>query len=67
VLFRSGGFGGSGDRFGRDGGNGVVYIRYRGPQAFTGGTITTDGDFTVHKFNTTAVGGSEKTNYTFTY
>jgi hypothetical protein len=69
----NGGNGGQyvGSTTGRFGGSGIIYIRYRGPQAFTGGTVTTDGDFTVHKFNTTADlgtgAGSQKTNYTIVY
>jgi hypothetical protein len=32
-------------------GRGVLIIRYYGPQKATGGTITTDGDYTIHTFN----------------
>jgi hypothetical protein len=49
-----GGGGGSwGDlMYGADGGSGVVILRYSGAAKATGGTITTDGGFTVHTFTT---------------
>jgi hypothetical protein len=50
----SGGGGGGGTGLGSvhgwNGGSGVVYVRYAGPQRFTGGVITTVGNDTVHKF-----------------
>jgi len=47
---------------------GVVILRYRGPQKFTGGTITTDGDFIIHTFTTSANGGATQyTQYTIVY
>ncbi|MFN9253743.1 MAG: YDG domain-containing protein [Holosporaceae bacterium] len=38
---------------GGNGGSGIVVIRYSGPQAATGGTVTTVGGDTVHSFKTT--------------
>ena len=32
---------------------GVVILRYLGPQKFTGGTVTTDGAYTIQTFNNT--------------
>jgi hypothetical protein len=53
----NGGNGGrQGDTSGKIGGSGIVVIRYAGPQRGTGGTVTTDGGFTVHTF--TANGAS---------
>ena len=47
---------------------GVVIIRYRGAQRFTGGTVTTDGDFTIHTFNnTTRTAGAAYDRFTFIY
>jgi hypothetical protein len=34
------------------GGSGIVVLRYSGSAKATGGTITTDGGFTVHTFTT---------------
>lgn len=36
-----------------NGGSGVVIIRYFGPQIATGGTVTTDGLYTIHTFSST--------------
>ena len=36
------------------GGNGVVSIRYSGPQKANGGIVTTTGSYTVHTFTTSA-------------
>jgi hypothetical protein len=47
-----GGGGGSTTSTYHRGGSGVVIIRYSSPQIYTGGTITTDGGFTIHKFTT---------------
>jgi hypothetical protein len=52
VNFGDGGGGEAGDGspdpgFGKQG---VVILRYRGAQKFIGGTVTTDGDFTIHTF-----------------
>jgi hypothetical protein len=46
----SGGGGASSARLGGAGGSGVVIVRYPGAARFTGGTITTVGDDTVHRF-----------------
>ena len=70
VNFGDGGNGEAGDGepsqgFGKQG---VVILRYRGAQKFTGGTVTTDGDFTIHTFtaNDPQV-GANFTQYTITY
>lgn len=39
--------------FGGDAANGIVIIRYLGSQRALGGTVTTDGAYTVHTFNNT--------------
>lgn len=36
------------------GGSGIVVVRYKGRQRATGGTITTIGNYTVHKFTSTS-------------
>jgi hypothetical protein len=49
-----GGGGGAGEAQsnpGKNGGSGVVIVRYAGAQNGTGGTITTVGGFTIHTFN----------------
>jgi hypothetical protein len=70
VNFGDGGDGGnaSTDRNGAFGKQGVVILRYRGAQKFTGGTVTTDGDFTIHTFtaNDPQI-GANFTQYTITY
>jgi hypothetical protein len=35
------------------GGSGIVIVRYQGPQKAIGGTVTTNGSYTVHTFTTT--------------
>jgi hypothetical protein len=48
--------------------NGVVIIRYLGAQRFNGGTVTTDGNFTIHTFNnTTSTTGAAFDRFTFIY
>jgi len=70
VNFGDGGNGGAGDGspsagFGKQG---VVILRYRGAQKFTGGTVTTDGDFTIHTFTANDPQVSPLfTQYTITY
>ena len=48
---------------------GVVILRYLGPQKFEGGTVTTDGNFIIHTFTTTPNGtlGAAYTRYSFVY
>ena len=55
VNFGDGGNGAAGDGNPQRGigKQGVVILRYRGAQKFVGGTVTTDGDFTIHTFTTT--------------
>ena len=38
-----------------NGGSGVVIARYIGPQAATGGTVTTSGAYTIHTFTGTGI------------
>lgn len=45
-----GGGGGAHQRTGGAGGSGIVVIRYYGPQVATGGTVTSVGGYTIHKF-----------------
>jgi hypothetical protein len=49
------------------GADGIVIIRYKGPQQFTGGTVTTDGAYTVQTFTWNPADGLDPTKYTFTY
>jgi hypothetical protein len=70
VNFGDGGEGGpfGSPRNGSNGKQGVVILRYRGTQKFTGGTVTTDGDFTIHTFTTdNPTEGADFTRYTITY
>jgi hypothetical protein len=51
----TGGGGGGGTHYnynngGGNGGSGIVIVRYKGPQAATGGTIETRGGYTYHTF-----------------
>jgi hypothetical protein len=54
VNTGGGGGGGSGDYFqylpSREGGSGIVIIRYAGAQRGTGGTVTSSGGYTYHTF-----------------
>lgn len=61
----SGGGGGAGNGTvgPTDGTSGIVILRYLGPQKFVGGVVTTDGDYTIHTFDTS----TDFTQYTFTY
>ncbi len=67
VNTGSGGGGGSGGApsggfpKGGAGGSGIVVISYAGPQAATGGIVTTSGGNTIHTFNAS---GNFKTSYT---
>lgn len=49
----TGGGGGSGGGGAYNGGSGVVIIRYLGSQRGTGGTVTTSGGYTIHRFTGT--------------
>lgn len=37
---------------GANGGSGIVIIRYQGPQKAIGGTVTSNGEYTIHTFTT---------------
>lgn len=39
--------------YGGPGGSGLIVVRYLGAQKYTGGTISTVGSYTVHKFTST--------------
>jgi hypothetical protein len=70
VNFGDGGSGGNNfsNTAGAYGKQGVVILRYRGAQKFTGGTVTSDGDFTIHTFTTVDTDqGSTFTQYTINY
>jgi len=70
VNFGDGGDGERGDGVGNAGfgKQGVVILRYRGTQKFTGGTVTTDGDFTIHTFTANNPQDAPLfTQYTITY
>jgi hypothetical protein len=45
-----GGAGAGYDQGGQNGGSGIVIIRYPGAQRGTGGTVTTTGGYTYHRF-----------------
>ena len=49
-----GGAGGSTNPIGKKGGDGIVMIRYLGPQRATGGTVYTYNGYTVHVFTATS-------------
>ena len=67
VNYGDGGNGNNSGTAGR-GKQGVVIIRYIGAQKFSGGTVTTDGNYTIHTFTTTnETIGSAYTRYSFTY
>ena len=54
----TGGGGGGGAHIsgaGANGGSGFAVIRYKGPQYFTGGTVTRLGDYTVHAFYSSSI------------
>jgi hypothetical protein len=40
---------------GAAGGSGIVIVRYLGSQRATGGTVTSDGTYTIHTFRTSGV------------
>jgi hypothetical protein len=42
--------GGGGGGRNKNGGSGVVIVRYLGPQKATGGTVTSTGGYTIHTF-----------------
>jgi hypothetical protein len=50
----SGGGGGGNGHYGLSGagGSGIVIVRYQGPQRAIGGTVTTNGGYTIHTFTT---------------
>ena len=53
----TGGGGGGGSHYnltnqGGNGGSGIVVVRYQGPQAATGGTVTSSNGYTIHTFTT---------------
>jgi hypothetical protein len=50
VNTGGGGGGGVASKLGQAGGSGTVIIRYAGAQRGTGGTVTSDGGFTIHTF-----------------
>ena len=51
-----GGAGGAGIVAGKNGGSGIVIVRYPGPQKAIGGTVTSRGGYTIHTF--TSVGST---------
>ena len=58
-----GGAGGAGIVAGKNGGSGIVIVRYPGAQRATGGTVTSSGGYTIHTFTT--VGSSTFTPLTW--